>query len=50
MDPKEAIRTCRNAHYHLMRDKRFWYDKSLQEASKLLCVAASDLQAGIVQR
>lgn len=44
MTPAEAIRICLSAHFYLWSDKRFWYDKALQEASKLLYVAASDLR------
>lgn len=44
MQPDEAIATCMRAHYYLMANKRFWYDKDLQEASKLFCVAASNLR------
>lgn len=48
MAAEEAIAICLSAHYYLMRNKRFWYEKDLLEASKLLCVAASDLRAGLV--
>lgn len=34
-----------HAHYYLMGDKRFWYEKHLQEASKIMCVIASDILA-----
>lgn len=44
MDEQEAIRVCMSAHYYLMSNKGFFYEKSLQEASKLFCVAASDLR------
>jgi hypothetical protein len=40
----QAIKFLRHAHYHLMDHAGFWSSRSLQEASKLLCVAASDLQ------
>lgn len=40
----EAVQTCRDAHYYIMRTTNFWYDVAAQEASKLLCVAASDLR------
>ena len=45
MDEQEAIRICMSAHYYLMSNKRFWYEDHLKEASKLLCVAASNLRS-----
>lgn len=34
-------------HYYLMDNPRFWYDKGIQEASKICCVIASDLKVEI---
>jgi hypothetical protein len=43
--PFEAIGICVRAHYYLMKANRnFWSDKGDMEASRLLCVAASDLR------
>ena len=41
---RDAIELLMHAHYYLMRDRRFWYDKSLIDASRILCVLASDLR------
>ena len=35
------------AHYHLMDDSRFWYQPGLIDASRILCVNASDLRIEI---
>jgi hypothetical protein len=43
MDKQEAIRICLSAHYYLMSNPRFWYEKNLLAASMYLCKAASDL-------
>ncbi len=43
----KARRMLLNAHYHLMDNKRFWYEKGLMEASMILCVIASDLKASL---
>jgi hypothetical protein len=32
------------AHYHLMNNKAFWYERALLEASRILCTQASDLK------
>lgn len=44
MSEAEAIATCVRIHLYFMAMRRFWYDKDLQEADKLFCVAASDLR------
>jgi hypothetical protein len=44
--PRRAIRRLRRAHYRLMDRPQFWYDRGDMQASKILCVIASDLQAG----
>lgn len=36
-----------HSHYRLMDNPRFWYDKALIDASRILCVAASDLHLEI---
>jgi hypothetical protein len=42
---KEAIAQMMRIHYGVfMENPRFWYDKDLQEADKLICVSASDLR------
>lgn len=37
------------AHYHLMDNPRFWYEKGLMEASRLFCTRASDLNIEILK-
>jgi len=44
IEKKELIADCMKGHYLLMEHKRFWYDKNMQELSKVLCVTASDLR------
>jgi hypothetical protein len=44
MTIREAIDLCTRAHYRIMANPRFWYDKALIDASRMLCVAASDLR------
>lgn len=39
-----AIETLMRAHYHLMDNPRFWYDRGLLEASKVICVTASNMR------
>lgn len=39
-----AIRMLMGAHYYLMGNPRFWYDDALIEASKIICVTASDMR------
>ena len=34
-------------HYRLMENPRFWYRRELIDASRILCVAASDLRIEI---
>ena len=41
---QESLEFLLHAHYHLMDNPRFWYDKGLIQASALLCRAASDLR------
>lgn len=41
----EVISKVLRIHYYLMESPRFWYDPALIEASKVLCVIASDLRA-----
>jgi hypothetical protein len=36
-----------SAHYYLMSNRRFWYEKGLQDASKILCVIASDMREAL---
>ena len=45
--PQEAIQILMSAHYYLMDSPRFWYDKGLLEASKIICVQASDLRVEV---
>ena len=45
MSKEQIIKLLLRAHYHLMDNPRFWYDKGLIEASKILCVRASDMRA-----
>ncbi len=47
MTEEELIAKSLRIHYYLMGDPRFWYDKALRESSKIFCVLASDLRAGI---
>jgi hypothetical protein len=44
------IQKLLNFHYLLMEDKSFWYDKALQEASKILCKAASDERQKLIAK
>jgi hypothetical protein len=37
------------AHYHLMDNPRFWYDRDLKDASRILCSLASDLRVDILK-
>jgi hypothetical protein len=39
-----AIEMLMRAHYHLMDNPRFWYDRGLLEASKVICVTASNMR------
>jgi hypothetical protein len=32
-----------NAHYHLMDNSRFFYDKGIIDASRIFCSLASDI-------
>ena len=45
---EEAVRMLLSAHYKLMDDPRYWYDAALKDASRILCVAASDLRKEIL--
>lgn len=49
MSPSEARAILLRAHYHLMDNPRFWYEKGLIDASRILCVAASDLNIKILE-
>jgi len=40
----DAIKTLLNAHYHLMSNPRYWHDKGLMDASRILCVTASNIR------
>ena len=40
---EQMIGLLMKAHYRLMARKDFFYNKRLQEGSKILCVHASDL-------
>lgn len=45
LTPPEAARILMDAHYLVfMANPRFWYDKALQAADTLICVAASNLR------
>jgi len=46
---KEARDILLRAHYHLMENSRFWYEKSLMDASRILCVQASDFNLLVVK-
>ncbi len=48
MDRAEAIALLMRIHYSpaFVKNKQFWYDRDLQEADKLICVAASNLRKG----
>jgi len=37
------------AHYRLMDNPRFWYDRALIDASRILCSLASDMRAEILK-
>jgi len=37
------------AHYHLMDSNRFWYENGLKDASRILCVTASDMNVEILK-
>ena len=43
MTDRKARAMLLSAHYYLMGSKRFWYDRGLLDASRILCVAASDI-------
>jgi hypothetical protein len=42
----ETVNLLRRAHYCLMKSPRYWSDAGDMEASKILCVIASDMAAG----
>jgi hypothetical protein len=44
MDKMAARAMLLRIHYRLMDSPRFWYERWMLEASKILCVAASDLR------
>lgn len=50
MSREEAIALLMRIHYGpvFMGNKRFWNDRDLQEADKIICVAASDLRKSAV--
>ena len=41
---EKAISLCMRVHYRIMDNPRFWYDPALIDASKMFCVAASNLR------
>jgi len=46
MTTAETVDFLRRAHYHLMDHRSFWNDRADISAARILCVTASDLQAG----
>lgn len=45
----QAVQFLMRVHYgFFMSNKQFWYDRDLQAADVLICVAASDLRRGII--
>jgi hypothetical protein len=46
----EARALLLRAHYRLMDNPRFWYERPLIDASRILCVAASDLRIEMEER
>jgi hypothetical protein len=44
MNRLEAISQLLRIHGYFMLNPRFWYEKNLMEADKLICVAMSDLR------
>ena len=44
MSKAEARAMLLRIHYRLMDSPRFWYERWMLDASRILCVAASDLR------
>ena len=44
---QRAIDKPMRIHYLLVDNPRFWYDKGILEASKIVCSKASDLRKGL---
>jgi hypothetical protein len=47
MTKPEARAMLLRLHYRLMENPRFWYQRELIDASRIFCVAASDLRIEI---
>lgn len=46
----DVVKFLMDAHYHLMKDKKYWNDPGEIDASRILCVTASDLRVKKVRR
>lgn len=45
MDERSGLEIASSIHYDFfMRNPRFWYDRDLRDADKLVCLAMSDLR------
>ncbi len=49
MNQSEARSLLLRAHYHLMDNPRFWHAKGILDASRILCVQASDFNLEILK-
>jgi hypothetical protein len=45
----EARALLLRAHYRLMENPRFWYEQTLLDASRILCVRASDINLELLE-